>query len=405
MANKMLKWVTGSSAAYAALQTKDVNTLYFIQDTGEIFRGTKSFSEAVIFVSEFPAKGAVGKVYIKETNLEGKVWNGTAWKTIIQPIATTLSDDVVETKAVSGEAVKAYVVGKFAEELTDRFVDGISYDKDTKELLVTKGGEESTIALDGFVTNVSHASGVLTFNVEGGDDIVINLPEDNFVQSGVYDEATKEIILTLQDGSKVKIPAADLVDVYVGGETESASVTVSASNEITVDVKVSAAEGNALSVTEDGLFVEHTDITGKMDKVASAKAGEILVAKADGQAEVSGIKAGAATLGATPNATTLATEAAVNAIRTALQTNIDAKFDKSFIKTSLVTRDASEASDEHVLSEKATLMKLEALDAKKVDVAKVVTAINADAPAADKIVSEQALVAAMSWTVLTDPQA
>lgn len=404
MANKMLKWVTGSAAAFAALDSKDTNTLYFIQDTGEIYKGDKPFTEAVIFVDgEFPAKGAVGKVYVKESDLEGRVWTGTEWKTIIQPIADTLTDGARETKAVSGEAVKTYVTNKFAEQV-GKYVEEISYDKENKQLKVTKNGQQEPVAIEGFVTGVDYDAGVLTFNVQGGDTIKINLPEDNFVESGRYNEDTEEIELTLQNGDIVKIPATSLVDIYTGGTTNSVTVAVSHDNTITANVKVSTTGENALSIKDDGLFVAPIDITGKMDKVDTGRASEILVASVEGGAELSGFKAGNGTISDEANANTLATEAAVAAIKTALQGNIENKFDKANIKTSLTSRNSSEASDEHVLSEKATLIKLEALDAKKLDATKVVTAVNAEAPAEDKVVSEKALVAAISWTVLTEPE-
>lgn len=407
MANKLLKWVTGSSAAFAALENKDEHTLYFIQDTGEIYKGSKSFTEAVIFVdADFPTKGAVGKVYVKESNLEGRVWTSTGWKTIIQPIATTLNDSVVENKAVSGEAIKAYVNSKFTEQVTGKFVDSVSYDKATKQLKVNKGDQVELVPIEGFVTNVDYDAGVLTFNVQGGETIKINLPEDNFVESGIYDADTKKIILTLQNGERVEIPAASLVDVYTGESTNSVTVAVSHDNKITANVKVSSTGGiNALSIKEDGLFVAHTDISGKLDKVAAERAGEILVANADGHAELTGLKAGNGTIAEDANNTTLATEAAVAAIKTALEQNIATKFDKTNIKnTSTAAATAGEASEDHVLSEKAILTKLEALDAKKIDNTNIVTTINAESPNENKVVSEKALVAAMSWVVLTDSE-
>ncbi len=406
MANKLLKWVTGSSTAFAALQSKDEHTLYFIQNTGEIYKGDKPFTEAVIFVDgDFPTKGAVGKVYIKESNLEGKVWNGTTWKTIIQPIATTLDDSVTENKTVSGEAIKAYVNSKFTEQITGKFVDGVSYDKTTKQLRVNKGDQVELVSIEGFVTNVDYDAGVLTFNVQGGETIKINLPEDNFVESGIYDADTKKIILTLQNGERVEIPAASLVDVYTGESTNSVTVAVSHDNKITAEIKVSGDEGNALSVKDSGLFVQSTNISGKLDKVDADRAGEILVAKADGHAELTGLKAGNGTIADDANNTTLATEAAVAAIKTALEQNIATKFDKTNIKnTSTAATTANDASEDHVLSEKATLTKLEALDAKKIDKTNIVTTINAELPNENNVVSEKALVDAMSWVVLTDSE-
>lgn len=406
MANKLLKWVTGSSLAFNALKRKDQNTLYFIQDTGEIYKGEKSFTESVILVDGFPNTGALGKIYVKKSNLEGKIWTGKIWQTIIQPVVELIEDDKIAEGVATAEAVKAYVIKKFAEQVEDKFVEEISYDKRNKELKYTKGDGEHTVSIDGFVTNVTHQDGVLTFSVEGSKDIEINLPKDNFVESGRYDSDTQEIILTLINGSEIKIPASDLVDIYTGEETNSATVDVSDNNVITVEVKVSDESDNALSIKDDGLFVEHTDITGKIDKVDASREDEILIATTDGNAKVSGLKAGKATL-TTNDENTLATEAAVEAIREALQGNIDKKFDKANIKTiDTLSRDVDTASDEEVLSEKAALTIFKDLYEKKIDKDAIVTKVTEDLDAAseEKVVSEKALVAAMSWTVLTDIQ-
>lgn len=398
----MIKWIVATSAAYAALETKDVNALYFLSDTGELYKGSKSFTEGVILVDEFPAKGALGKMYIHNTTLEGKVWTGSAWKTVIEEVAKSLTDDVTTNVAVTGEAIKAYVTAKFAEQVEGKFVEGITYDKATKDLKFTKDGAEQIVPIDGFVTGAAYngSTGVLSFQVEGGTAIDINLPKENFVSGGSYDTETHEIVLTLTQGGEVRIPATDLVDVYTVKSTNSVNMTMT-DNEISAEVKISATAGNLLKVNEDGLFAQETDISGKIDKVAAAKAGEIVIAKADGHVETSGYVAGTAAISATPNANTLATEAAVSAIKVALQGNIDAKFDKSKIRTSAtVATKSTEASDEHVLSEKLTLAKLEALDTKKIDKANVVTTIDAVNAADDKVVAESALVAAMSWTVI-----
>ena len=74
-----------------------------------------------------------------------------------------------------------------------------------------------------------------------------------------------------------------LVDIYEGGETESATVTVDAdTNEITVEVKVSAEEGNILEVKDDGLYASVTtvDISGKADKLVDPESGDAVI-KAD----------------------------------------------------------------------------------------------------------------------------
>lgn len=395
MANNMVKYVKTTSASFKALETKDIYTLYFLEDTGEIYKGSKSFTESCILVDSFPSTGAQGKIYILNTTLEGRVWNGTEWKTVIEPLVKTITDGQTQAGPVTADAVKEYVTTKFGEE-SGNAVESITFDKTTKDLQYVKNGKTVTVPVDGFLTGASYAEGVLSFNIEGTEEpIKINLPKDNFVQSGIYDNENKKIVLTLVDGSTVEIPASDLVDVYTVGETKSVKMSLTGNN-ITANVKVSVTEGNAITTNEDGLFVPTVDVTGKLDKVAQNKVDEIITAQADGTVKTSGVKVGGTALAGAPNANTLATEAAVNAIKTSLEQSVAAKLDSSKVSTVIPTENAS---DEKVLSEKAVV---DALNTVKNDVvAKTsIATIIGETPANDKILSEKAVVDAISWTVL-----
>lgn len=408
MANNLVKWAICKTAkAYADVPVKDANTLYFIEETGKIYRGQIDFTEGTKLVKDFPAAGAVGKIYVKEDTLEGRVWDGvgSAWKTVIRPVVNTLQAEN-QVDPVSGKAVADYVKGQFTQELKAAVTD-ISYDKAAKKLQYTKIGAEAPVdvKVDGFLTGAKFDGGTgnLTFNLEGGEDVVVNLPKENFVTSGRYDEGSKKIILTLVDGT-VEIPAADLVDVYTGGQTQSATVSVSEGNEITAEVRVSQEGNNAITVKEDGLHVAHQDITGKLDKVAAEKTDEIVVAVADGTVAVSGKKVGGATL-TTKDANTVATEAAVEAIRAGLQAEAEAKIAKASIATTIASTE--DAVDTKVVSEKAVATALAGVETKKANKADIVDALNPDAAAAsaDKMASEKAVVDALSWTVIAEAEA
>lgn len=395
----MIKWIVTNSTAYAGLTQKDNNALYFLQDTQEIYKGATSFTQSVMMVENFPEKGAQGKVYMHTTTLEGKVWTGSAWRTIIEQVATSLADGTVENKAVSGEAIKTYVTQKVTEAVTNKFVEGITYNKENKQLTYTVGEAQNTVAIEGFVTGASYAgeTGILSFAVQGGETISINLPKENFVQSGAYNNDTQEIVLTLVDGSEVKIPAGDLVDVYLFESTNTIEMTET-DGTVKANVKLSSEAGNQLVAKDGGLYVAATDISGKLDKVELSKENEIIVANTDGTVKASGLKAGSATLADVANATTLATEAAVAAIKTALQANIDTKIAKSDIATTIST--VATASETKVASEKAVAQAIETLNASKVNTTDVVTTIDVDSNSSTKVASEAAVVAAMSWVTL-----
>ena len=365
----MAKWFITNSAAYAAA-VKDNNALYFLEDTKEIYKGSVPYTESAQFYTDtLPAKGALGKIYFNQATLAGSVWTGTEWKEIVQAVShDVMIEDAATLKPVSGQAVKDYVASVVGGSAFTDFM----YDPATKSLKYKISGVEYVVQLEKLGTNLSYdgATGVLKMTDAVGAELSsINLPKDNFVVSGTYDNAKNQIVLTLQSGDKVNIPAADLVTLYIGQKTHGADVKISVDettgdNVIKVDLILSADADNCLELRENGLYAVKTDVTGKMDKVGEGKENQLLLADATGNAKAAGIIVGGATLSDTPDALTLATEAAVAAMRTALETKV---------------------ADEYVA---------------KTDIVGSLASINVDAASESKVVSEKALVEAMAWNVL-----
>lgn len=111
----MVKWVITTSSFYNSLETKEPNALYFLDDTKEIYRGSVEYTSSVYFVNELPELAAVGKIYVLSDTLEGKVWDGSKWNTVVYPMSKTLDDESTYNGTVSGEAIKAYVTKRIAE--------------------------------------------------------------------------------------------------------------------------------------------------------------------------------------------------------------------------------------------------------------------------------------------------
>ena len=362
MAN-LLKWLIASKQAdYDAVKSKDTNALYFVEETGAIFKGSVPFGNGVIFygagqaITARPATGVLGKIYVDATTLAGYVYNGTAWKQVIYAVDQTVTDS--STNPVSSAAVKTYVEGLVGEG-TSKLVKTVAYDAAGVQLQVTLGDDSTTnVPLTAIATSLTYDGGtgkVALLDKAGTKLSEVNIPLDNFVKSGTYDDVSKEIVLTMQNASEVRIPAADLVDVYTGATSQSATVDVQ-SNAITVNVKVDSSQ-QLLTVGENGLKVASDP--NKLNVIADAAAheNEVLLANADGQVKLSGVKVGGATLAGTPNAVTLATEAAVKALVDSVQANID----QAVLKTDIATT------------------------------------LNAESPSETKVASESAVVAALSW--------
>jgi hypothetical protein len=350
----MVQWIMTTSTAYLALATKDNNALYFLQDTKEIYKGATPYTEAVSFyTTTLPTKGAQGKIYIESTTLKGDVWDGAAWKTVIQPVSqTVLEGETPTTKPVSGAAVAAYVTAQ-SSAISAQAVTNMVWDETNKAIKYTKNGTDTSVPLTKLGVTVAYdgATGVLTLKDSAGTSLsTVNLPLDNFVKSGTYNDTTKAMVLTLQDSSTVTIPAADLVKLYHEGDTNTANITISnvdGNNVITVDVKVSATANNAIVANADGLFVDKEALLHIADGATAEN--HIVSVGADGHAKDSGVLV-----------TDLTTKTYVDGIRDAL--------------------DAAKVNKTDIVISKA--------------------ALNTETPSETKVVSEKALIESLSWQTL-----
>ena len=331
----MLTWHYVTRAAFDAAQAseKTSDKLFFLSDTKEIYRGTENFTQSVILVEEYPETPAVGKLYINSATLEGKIYNGTTWTTVIQPVQSTLAKTDT-AKPVSGKAVADYVAAEIDKVTgSSSLVSNVTYASATNTLTVTKADStSSSIPLENVAADLEYNKSTGKLNVKNASGTIIgtgiNLDLERFIKEASYDSKTHKITLTFNDASDpLEIDVHDLVDTYTARNTSTVQLTVTG-NEFAAEAIVSADEGNMLRKTDNGLFVAATDISNKISKVASPTTGAVATLTADGSVADSKVKIGAATLASAPNATTLATEAAVNAIRSALTTSINGKMSK-----------------------------------------------------------------------------
>ena len=258
----------GTQAAYDALATKNPNLLYFCTDTGKLYKGGVDFTNDLVAVSTKPSNPVAGKIYVIADTDTVEVYVNNAWKVLSYPVDTIIdmnSDDVhvASAKAVY-DAIQAAVEGIASAANTVKSVEAGEADASVK---ITKGdGTTTEVVVPGVAKAPiwDSASRKLTIPVSNGDDVVVNIGKDIFLDSTAqngYNEETQTIDLYLNDGTegseptKISIPTASLVDIYTGGTTQTATASVSDANVVTVNVKVDPAAENGLSVTANGLMV------------------------------------------------------------------------------------------------------------------------------------------------------
>ena len=282
--------------------TKSANKLYFITDTGRIYKGDTDVTKSISSVTggAFPAVGEaiLGRLYIDTDSLETRVtMNGTAWMTLMPGYITdganwaaVANDGMLATKGVIKKAIQD-AVG--AVQLT------LAYEEALGKIKV--GDQEAVL------TNVAHDatydgnSHVLTIKMFGKEDVVVDIGKDKFVKSGAYYEDYpttspthhKVIVLEVENGDPIIIPAEALVNIYTADNTnKDVVVTVSSDNNISAVVKIDPAVGNALVTGEAGLKVDLTEVNnkieGKIDKVDAATENDFVTFGADGALQDSG---------------------------------------------------------------------------------------------------------------------
>lgn len=419
----MITWHFVTRAAYDAATEaeKTSDKLFFLSDTGEIYRGTQNFSQSIVLYADEPSSKAVGKLYVDQNTLEGKVWNGSAWTTVIQPVQSSVSASNTNMP-VSGKAVSDFVGAEIAKVTgSSDLVTGIGYDSGSNKLTVSMAdGTSDEIEMSNVAADLSYNSETGLLQVKNAQGTAIgtgiNLDLERFVDNATYDHEAGTITLTFnRGGDPLVIDIGDLVDTYTAKSSSTINLTVTG-NEFTAEAIVSSADGNMLQKTEQGLYVA-VDLAGYMVRDTDAVDGNLAKFDSNGHAVDAGITAGGATLAASASASVLATEAAVDAIRTALQTAIDSKMAKVATgkanQVLTATTDGNAQASGYTLggatlaaSPNASTLASEAAVktyvtgyavAKDNVVAAANLATTVDAASDTDVPSEKALVQAMSW--------
>lgn len=228
----MLEWHAITSEEYytADDSLKTLDKIYFLTDTGEICRGTKNYTNSVIFYETLPTENIVrNRLYVNKTTLEGKVYDGIDWITVTKDV-----DTIVANKVSS-------------------LIKTISYDKTTHKLsITTENGTNTSIVLEGLGVSLNYdtTTGKLQLVDATGIAIgnAISLDLERFVTSGEYDAENDKIKLYF-DAAKTDFIEIPVPEIF----------------------KVSATAGNAIVVKDDGLYVAPVDISGKQDKITGTK--------------------------------------------------------------------------------------------------------------------------------------
>lgn len=389
-------------AKYRALETRDASTLYFIEDAKRIYKGDLDVTEAIKVVNSFaatPGEDIVpGKIYINASTFESRIKQGGDW-IVMQPGRISSSEEFKHEDNAGAiptvGAIKAYITQQIADITGGTaFLKDVTWSTDDGVLKVDKGEEvPASVELTNVAHSITYDKSTLKLNIPiyGREDLVVDIPKDNFIRSGKYEKdynlgdgtTGPAIVLVVDDEDpdtdgqtqEIVIPAAALVDIYTGDVSQSARVTVSDDNKIKASIILDPQAGNALVCNEAGLMV---DISSKADKLTSSAANHVLVGSTNGNLADSGTTIRTAgELGQSNTEIPVASVIAA-AIATALQN----------VQNSLV---GEGAAGELIISTQTGVVR----SGKKIG-SSVISA-SADA---DTLATEAAVIDAMSWKTL-----
>lgn len=113
----IVKWISCSKTYYESLPAKDENSLYFLEDTGELYKGKTSYGTSLEFVNEFPSESEaiVNKMYILNSTLEMRIYDGVDWRVIVKKVESVITDKMYSENPVSVNAVRDYILAKISE--------------------------------------------------------------------------------------------------------------------------------------------------------------------------------------------------------------------------------------------------------------------------------------------------
>lgn len=227
-----------------------------------------------------------------------------------------------------------YITREEFEQLTASNIVEVEWKDEEGALVLTQmDGDTRPVDLKGIAHNIVADDRpdeiILTFPVFGQEDIVINVPKGSKIISLRFekeyefpDGSVKPaiVVTVVENGEQREIPAdaSGMVNIYQGGETNTATVWVeSVDGVITADVRIASIVNNRLKISVDGgLYVELTDIEDRLSElerratITEGEVGELVVTTEDG-IQRSDMKIGGSTLSETGSDKLLTTEEAV----------------------------------------------------------------------------------------------
>lgn len=291
------------AAAYAGIETKQPDTIYFVTDARRIYMGSKEYGLQVVSGTR-PGTGSLNTLYIDSTAHTISYWNGTSYDALEIPFGTSISGSGDDAHLATTKAVVDYVTSKLTEldvSALEGRVDTLETEMSTaKGDITTIKGQITTIngEGEGSIKKALSDAKAYTDSVASGKADVEHTHEIADVDGlqGALDgkaNATHTHTTAQVDGldtalagkanKATTLAGYGITDAYTKGETDSAiAAAVAAAPHLkrTIVEELPDTEGadeNTIYMvgtgagSEDSAYEEYMLINGAFEKIGSSK--------------------------------------------------------------------------------------------------------------------------------------
>lgn len=279
-----VKFLRGLAAAYAAIETKDDKTFYYVTDEAKLYLGSLLLSNEVTATAFSALQTQVETNKGDIADIKFQLENMASDETVsnIQTALTTLTGrvDTIEgdyLKKADKEALQAEIdaveaVATAAETKTDaaqKLADAKAY---TDEEIT---GLEFSLSEDGKTLELKNKAGASVATLDTSDFVV-----DGMLSSVVADQENNKLTFTWNTDSGIQVTEIELdsiADIYTGSEGTEVKVAVSNENVISATltdaVKASLAKADtALQAADLADYAKTADVTSAIETAVSDKA-------------------------------------------------------------------------------------------------------------------------------------
>lgn len=289
-----------NAAAYAGIESKQPDTIYFVTDARRIYMGEKEYGLQVVSGTR-PGTGSLNTLYIDSTAHTISYWNGTSYDALEIPFGTTISgagDDahLATTKAVV-DYVASQVAGLDVGALKGR-VDTLEGEMDAAQASITtitgegegsikKAASDTLTSAKSYTdqevakkANLKHTHEIT--DVNGLQDALDGKADTVHTHTTAQVEGLDDALAGKADKSTT-LAGYGIGDAYTKGQTDSAiAAAVAAAPHLkrTIVEELPDPEGadeNTIYMvgtgagSEDSAYEEYMLINGAFEKIGSSK--------------------------------------------------------------------------------------------------------------------------------------